>query len=74
MEEIQSLNSYSVRAQVWVDLEHGTHLTINGSTSVKTDVTNYHAQETSHAREGIDLLNEQINPRLQGCTYCYGPI
>jgi hypothetical protein len=47
-----------------VDLEHGTHLTIYKSINVQTDITNYHAQETSHACEGVNLPNEQINPRL----------
>ncbi len=46
-------------------LEHGIHLTINRSVDVKTDNTEYHAHETSHAREGVNLLNEQINPRLR---------
>jgi hypothetical protein len=43
--------------------EHGSHLTIDRNTGVQTDKTNYHAQETSQAREGVDLLNEDINPR-----------
>ena len=41
-----------------VDLVHGTHLTINKSINVQTESTNYHAQETSHACEGVNLLNE----------------
>jgi hypothetical protein len=46
-----------------VDLEHRTHLAINRSTSV--DISKYHAYETSHASEGVNLLNEheRINPR-----------
>ncbi len=33
---------------------------------VKTDNTKYHAHETSHAREGVNLLNEQKSTRESG--------
>jgi hypothetical protein len=57
MEEIQSLISESVRTHVLyrVDREHDTYLTINRSSSVQTDIINYHAEETSHTREGVNL-------------------
>jgi hypothetical protein len=44
-----------------VDVEHGTHLTINGDCNAYSDRSSYHTHETSHAREGVYLLNEQIN-------------
>ena len=39
-------------------LEYGTHLTIYISDRVHRDSTNYHAHETSYARDGVNLLNE----------------
>ena len=48
-----------------VDIEYGTHLTINRSTNVINDFSKYHQQKTSHASEGVNLLNEQINLRLR---------
>jgi len=47
---------------VWGDREHGTHLTINRSINVQTESTNYHAEETNHACEGVNLLNEINQP------------
>jgi hypothetical protein len=47
------------------DLEHGTHLTINRSSGVQTDSTSYHAQEARHTCEGVNLLNEKINPKVR---------
>lgn len=41
-----------------LDVEHGTHLTINGGRSVQTDKVGYHTQETRHACKGVDLLNK----------------
>lgn len=51
-----------ISAQIWVDIEHSTHLTINKGFNVQTGSTKYHAQETSHARERVNLLIGQINP------------
>ena len=56
-----------------VDLEHSTHLTINRSSGVQTDSTNYHGQETRHTREGVNLLNEQINLIVRCCMYYTDP-
>ena len=64
-----------------VDIEHSTNLTIKAARNVHTDKVEYHTHETRHARDGVDLLNEQISPMLQ-CGqedqkrggYQYGPI
>jgi hypothetical protein len=44
-------------------VEHGTHLTINGARTTQADKVKYHSQETSHAGDGVNLVNEQISLR-----------
>lgn len=67
-EEAQSLNSWpSQRPRYGVNLEHhGTHLTTYGGCNVHSDKDKYQTRETGHAREQVDLLNEQISPVAEG--------
>ena len=59
----RALKLWQVRARV--DVEHGTHLTIDWGRNVHSGNTQNHAQKSGHTCEGVDLPNQQISPNAE---------